>query len=533
MHATTSGPRRPDESRRARRLTALVVVTTGVLVASASVYAALSRSTPSPTQSQARDDASRLLASWGSSGARSAGRLELDALYPPRGPRRMIEPATALPAFSGLELDELRRLRHFARSCEGDAPSHASNKAWTWHRHRCGAAPLPTDFFSTWPWSHPTGRSYVALAIEDPEIPTPPAWIEDHLGFVHVRELAAILDRVDGDLAAHRLLAALEPDALQALYDGQQMILTRAWLLQRDAAGYALFERDLWDRHLGDEPLRLAAVDEEGPCLANVSGLCWKTRERDERAAIANAALASASLSLLALVCGVAMMLRERVHARRRDHDERLFVLRTLTHELRTPAAGLTLSLDPLRQDFDALSEPSQDAFLRLCDEVGRLNRVLSVTGRYLQLHGRGGEETAVLATLDDPGAFLEELLEPFEVALTRPDTPAPFRTSPVWLAICVRNLVENAMVHGQPPITVTLSRPRRGHLEIAVQDAGTGLERPLEELAQAFERRAESAGLGLGLSIVARIVALLGGTLTLRPNPTTTFVIHLEELLS
>jgi signal transduction histidine kinase len=80
-------------------------------------------------------------------------------------------------------------------------------------------------------------------------------------------------------------------------------------------------------------------------------------------------------------------------------------------------------------------------------------------------------------------------------------------------------NLVENAAVHGRPPVTVTVDDvPGAGR--VLVQDHGQGMDaQMLAAATRRFSRSAESRsqpGFGLGLSVVEAIVNAAAGELRL-----------------
>ena len=86
-------------------------------------------------------------------------------------------------------------------------------------------------------------------------------------------------------------------------------------------------------------------------------------------------------------------------------------------------------------------------------------------------------------------------------------------------LDVIVANLVGNALRHGAPPVTVTLTAAG-DWLTIEVTDHGPGLE--LTALPHVFDRfykadsaRARSEGSGLGLAIAWENARLHGGMLT------------------
>jgi signal transduction histidine kinase len=78
--------------------------------------------------------------------------------------------------------------------------------------------------------------------------------------------------------------------------------------------------------------------------------------------------------------------------------------------------------------------------------------------------------------------------------------------------------LLDNAHLHGAPPVSVSLDAA-----EIVVRDSGPGFEaRVLERATEPFVtgRRAPGRGVGLGLAIAARQAALLGAQLALANAP-------------
>ena len=112
---------------------------------------------------------------------------------------------------------------------------------------------------------------------------------------------------------------------------------------------------------------------------------------------------------------------------------------------------------------------------------------------------------------------FEHELEEPDRLQLTLPeDTKATSRIDPDAFAILLRNLIENAIKHGDlaEPVTVRLTSGRTLH----VVNAGPVV--PPDELARLrgrFERGATAAeGAGLGLAIAEAITAGIGAWLDL-----------------
>ena len=82
-------------------------------------------------------------------------------------------------------------------------------------------------------------------------------------------------------------------------------------------------------------------------------------------------------------------------------------------------------------------------------------------------------------------------------------------------------NYVNNAVRHGEPPVTVRTSRVD-GSVEIRVEDGGTGV--PIElvpRLFGKFVRGANDQGTGLGLFIVRELARAQGGDAWYEARPT------------
>jgi signal transduction histidine kinase len=114
----------------------------------------------------------------------------------------------------------------------------------------------------------------------------------------------------------------------------------------------------------------------------------------------------------------------------------------------------------------------------------------------------------ALLGTIcvDYPGVVLDG---PAQLALS---------TDSRRLARVLFTLLDNAFLHGAPPVTVSYNAA-----EVRVEDAGGGFApRVLERVTQPFVTgdRSHGRGVGLGLAIAARHATLLGGELELTNSP-------------
>jgi len=226
------------------------------------------------------------------------------------------------------------------------------------------------------------------------------------------------------------------------------------------------------------------------------------------------------------IVLGIALSIVVLARARREAERDRVFLLRALTHELRSPVTAMRLDVEPLRAAFDALPEDCQEPMLRLSAGIERISRVLEVTGRAVSLFDSGGENGAIDArVIPSVCEYFEELTGewPENVAVDLPKADRAFVTDTDWLRVAVRNLVENAAKHGEGRISVTVRVDDDAEsLIVRVSDEGKTKELSLAEVSRPFSKGKSSAGLGLGLSLVQRIAERQGGSLRHEPEPTT-----------
>jgi two-component system, OmpR family, sensor kinase len=185
---------------------------------------------------------------------------------------------------------------------------------------------------------------------------------------------------------------------------------------------------------------------------------------------------------------------------------ERRFVA-DASHELRTPLAVLKSELEVARMED---GDPGA-AVASAEEEVDRLRRL--------------ADDLLVLARADADGIALRESKFDLDEVFERATRGAPsveversglrVHGDVLRLEQAVRNLVDNAARHGEPPVRVGAAA-HDGGVVISVRDHGAGLPEGFAE--RAFDRFARGdagrgrGGAGLGLSIVAAIAAAHGG---------------------
>lgn len=191
-------------------------------------------------------------------------------------------------------------------------------------------------------------------------------------------------------------------------------------------------------------------------------------------------------------------------------------------HQLRTPVAAIRVQAEAMQDQPDAgLRERALARLLARTRSLGTLlDQLLS---RALVSHRT---ESAPRAPLDLREVALEvvergdhELLAPAaELRLEIGEDPVMVRADAFSVGEAAKNLLVNALKHGQAPIAIGAER-RGSEAALWVMDAGPG---PAPEIAarlgQRFERSAASRedSAGLGLAIVASVATAFGGRVAL-----------------
>jgi two-component system CheB/CheR fusion protein len=230
---------------------------------------------------------------------------------------------------------------------------------------------------------------------------------------------------------------------------------------------------------------------------------------------------------------------------RRADARKERF-LATLAHELRNPLAPLRNALEILKHPGVAPStaEAARAAMERQLSHAVRLVDDLLDTSRInrdaLELRLERCELAAVVSqALETVRPFVESGAHRLEVSL--PEEPVTLRADPVRLAQVLSNLIHNACKFSDPGRPVAVSaRKSAGWIEISVRDEGIGFapedrDRLFEMFTQLDPARSRSrGGLGVGLSIVRRLVEMHGGRVEASsggPGRGSEFRVSLPEL--
>lgn len=207
--------------------------------------------------------------------------------------------------------------------------------------------------------------------------------------------------------------------------------------------------------------------------------------------------------------------------------DQQRRFLADAAHELRSPVASLRAQLET------ALPPGRGPAALNPDDLLADTLRLQAIVDQLLQLariEDGSGRAVRVPVDLDDTVATvvtardLEAQGRGVNVDTTEV-VPVQVVGDPALLEQVVRNLVDNAVRHAEREVRVSLDA-REGMAVLTVDDDGPGI--PVEHRTDVFRRftRLDDArdrdggGVGLGLAIVADIVAAHGGSVVALSSP-------------
>ncbi|HMQ93864.1 MAG TPA: ATP-binding protein [Amaricoccus sp.] len=191
-------------------------------------------------------------------------------------------------------------------------------------------------------------------------------------------------------------------------------------------------------------------------------------------------------------------------------------------HEFRTPLAGAIAQVQRLRSEA---ADPGtvrraveiEATLKRLTRLAERLMQLARAEGGRLRLDHAGDLRGVARLVVDDMGRAAGSPA----VTLDLPDRPVLSDLDPDAFGIICRNLVDNAIRHGDGAAPVAVGLRADGTFTVA-NDGAVVPPDALGRLADRFERATEAAdGSGLGLAIVAAIAERIGSELVLRsPRP-------------
>lgn len=240
------------------------------------------------------------------------------------------------------------------------------------------------------------------------------------------------------------------------------------------------------------------------------------------------------------LLCGLVVFLIAGARDSRRKRFELQGAIRakdrflaTISHELRTPLTSVVGFLHELSHRSDIDEAERRELLALAVDQADEMARIVE------DLITAAKADTPELTTrvrLTDVSSEVAQALrafpQPVGVRIDGPRGSTLAWADPDRLRQILRNLLNNAVRHGRPPIDLTITTGLQ-HLQIHVSDHGSGI--PSEERSRLFRpyqplssSPGQPSSLGLGLWVSRLLARLMGGDLAYHPDPTPTFTVTL-----
>jgi two-component system sensor histidine kinase KdpD len=272
------------------------------------------------------------------------------------------------------------------------------------------------------------------------------------------------------------------------------------------------------DPSTDDEPDDVAVTD---TLRLRLSGRALPASERRVLVAFAEQAAVALQQGRLAAQAAEA----DRLAA---GNSMRTALLAAVSHDLRTPLAGIKAASSALRSGDLALTDTDRSELVTTIDESA--DRLAGLVDNLLDMSRlQAGAVSPALTPSDVPAVAHRALTWLEDADLRRveldwpPDAPAAL-ADPGLLERVVANLVGNAVRHAPAgPVVLTAGAPD-GVVELRVIDHGPGVpDDARERVFEPFQRLGDAPsgqGVGLGLAVARGLTEAMGGSLTAEDTP-------------
>lgn len=450
--------------------------------------------------------------------------VDLSSMYPSRRYAQLVQP---INAFSR---EASSSKTYFSRPCRPASDFMSKlyqSKSETWEDFRCNKIDeLPEKFFETPPLIHESGVSYAYLAYLSGREPFLSGdWVRSNLNLFHVYELEELPEKsLEGNF---KILSHLKKPDLEALVRGENDIVTDEYFLIRKRQDfnvtYKVYTKAAFDSYLKEKMYFIRPYQEGETCFYKEARFCWEKDAGTLVSVLRQSSIILLSGSIVVLVL-IAVILYRKIKQQKFEEERKKHALRVLTHELRTPIANLMLLMERINKESDQISPHVLEEFLKVEGEVYRLKRLAEKSRSYLETHDGHSLVFLTLTEVPSLNEFVESMVIDYEergLELILPKEDRSFKLDTYWFGICVKNLVENAFYHGKAPVVIKLEASADS-LVLSVTDHGHCPYKSLEELLSDDREQRPNAGLGMGMSIVQKIMKEMDGKLSYSQAPTT-----------
>ena len=220
---------------------------------------------------------------------------------------------------------------------------------------------------------------------------------------------------------------------------------------------------------------------------------------------------------------------RERLRAENEKEKMRANLLRSVSHDIRTPLTAILGATSAVLENPEMSPEDRSILLEDVRDDAQWLIRVVE---NLLSITRIGSDQASIAKSPEAAEEVLGEAARKFRrrfpqvsVSVTAPESLLMVPMDPILIAQVLSNLLENAVLHGGTTTAISLAVQKEGDLaRFSVRDNGRGIpESALPTLFDGTMKHSETPtsdgkrNMGLGLSVCLAIVRAHGGAMEAR----------------
>ena len=220
---------------------------------------------------------------------------------------------------------------------------------------------------------------------------------------------------------------------------------------------------------------------------------------------------------------------RERLRAENEKEKMRANLLRSVSHDIRTPLTAILGATSAVLENPEMSPEDRSILLEDVRDDAQWLIRVVE---NLLSITRIGSDQASIAKSPEAAEEVLGEAARKFRrrfpqvsVSVTAPESLLMVPMDPILIAQVLSNLLENAVLHGGTTTAISLSVQKEGDFaRFSVRDIGRGIpESALPTLFDGTMKHSETPtsdgkrNMGLGLSVCLAIVRAHGGAMEAR----------------
>lgn len=194
---------------------------------------------------------------------------------------------------------------------------------------------------------------------------------------------------------------------------------------------------------------------------------------------------------------------------RRNDMIEDFFS--TVTHEMKTPLAGIRIQVESILEDLGEKSPQSKSLFRALKES----DRIESQMEKAFYLASFMRSEILFFENLPI-SEIRDSLKEYFPEVIWNISYEISFCADRKALECILKNLIENSYKHGQArKIKISIEKsPNKREGILRISDDGIGFQGSIRHLGKPFIRHSSTSGTGIGIYIVKGLVSRMKGSI-------------------